>query len=99
MRLKSVYLALPIKPPWSTNFVDFLDPPKSFTMTATPSWVEIAHGTDNVLMLVPLSLVRSALVLKAEPLRVYEEPTPDCPLDAAAPPATKRRGRQPAPVL
>lgn len=69
-------------------------------MTATPSWVEIAHGTDNVLMLVPLSLVRSALVLKAKPLRAYEEPAqPDCPPDAAVPPATKRRGRQPAPVL
>lgn len=78
MRLKNAHLLHAVKPPWSTNFTEFLDPRDGYEMHLYEGLIEIYHpepGRAQV-MVIPVGNVRCAeyidphdvVHLKAPPL-------------------------------
>lgn len=74
MRLKNAHLLHPVRPPWSTNFTEFLDPRDGYRLqTSDDGWLEIDHPEKAGWMVIPLSNVRCAESLSHEPAETKAE--------------------------
>ena len=102
MRLKNIYLAFPIRAPWSTNFSDHLDPSLLCGQEARicGEWLEL-HEDCVVKAVVHISMVRYAEVdPSGDEEEEEEEEAPEAPMvlkEPEAPVAPRRRGRQKKP--
>lgn len=100
MRLKNIYLAFPIRAPWSTNFSDHLNPAPldGQEAIACGEWLELREDCV-VRAVVHISMVRYAEV---DPQCTEEEEEEEhealpVPKEPEAPTVLRRRGRQKKP--
>ena len=99
MRLQNIYLAFPIRAPWSTNFSDHLNPSPLGCHEARirGEWLEL-HEDCVVKAVVHISMVRYAEVDPSGDEEEEEAPeAPLVPKEPEEPVAPRRRGRQKKP--
>lgn len=96
MRFKSVSLLYAVRPPWSPNYTDHLEPPLDYEIKLIDGLLHVLSG-EECKLIIPVTMMRSAVVRADDEKRVPEPPRVGMEPQVIQldPSPVKRRGRPP----